>query len=69
MKISFVNNHPYPCGCQAKFSSGGGEYSDCITINLCPLHAPMTNPEEHAEMTGYYRSASGVWVAWNRPGE
>jgi len=39
-KITFVNGAPAKCGCQMKFSSGGGDYSDVIWVTPCPTHSP-----------------------------
>ncbi|MCK5610348.1 hypothetical protein KAR91_51220 [Candidatus Pacearchaeota archaeon] len=61
MKIAFVNNYPYPCGCKASFSSGGGEYSDVIYIELCEKHKPKSGPESDAKDNGYFRNGGGEW--------
>jgi hypothetical protein len=39
-KITFVNGEPAKCGCQMKFSSGGGDYSDVIWVTPCTDHSP-----------------------------
>jgi len=36
--LAFVNDEPAECGCKLSFSSGGGEYSDVTSIELCPIH-------------------------------
>jgi hypothetical protein len=39
-KITFVNGEPAKCGCQMKFSSGGGDYSDVLYVMPCATHSP-----------------------------
>ncbi len=62
MEISFVNGHKHPCGCTARFSDGGGSYSDVVTVILCDKHSSNTNPSEDAKRRGYVRTAGGSWV-------
>ena len=62
MNISFVNNKAYPCGCFAEFSDGEGQYSDVITVSLCPKHSPEISPKDEAKIKGYSLRASGDWI-------
>lgn len=43
-EIRFTNGKA-KCGCTASFSSGNGEYSDCITVFSCPDHGGAPKAE------------------------
>ncbi len=61
VKISFVNDFPYPCGCSASYSDGGGEYSNVIDIFLCEEHEAVRHPEDDAIARGYTCGSDGQW--------
>jgi hypothetical protein len=52
-KLTFVNGEPAECGCQMKFSSGSGDYSDVLYVMPCATYIP-------AAPTGGSESGNGL---------
>ena len=59
--FSVCNGQPLPCGCNAFFSSGNGEYSDSITVVLCRKHRLPSDPKKDANLAGYWMVGDGSW--------
>jgi hypothetical protein len=60
--IVFVNDGPAKCGCQMKFSSGGGDYPDVRYVTPCATHSPKAfGPVE------VKRDKDGWWYHPNIP--
>lgn len=67
--FSIVNGNAFPCGCTARFSSGGGAYSDVIYVELCEEHFLNGSPKEDAKAMGFSLRANGKWLQRRRKGE
>ena len=58
MKFAVINNHAFPCGCNAQFDKEQQE----ILVTLCLKHEPKSSPEDDAYFEGYYMSLEGEWL-------
>lgn len=46
-RLVFCNGQPLPCGCKARYDSGGGNYSETMIVELCEEHSPTPTQDAH----------------------